>query len=400
MSMLDGLLPTALLDTVMAQDVYVAIRSDATGNNLVGSGTLGDPYGGLESGVGWFDTVMQSKVNPEQAVRLGPGIFKTRGYNHGANTGWRPLNGMRIVGAGMVETILELVEVADTPLTSAVGLNLYDSTHFLTDGFEIENLSIHCGGGSAPANSSTAGITVTGKNICIHDVAVRNFGAKGTGWWSHGISAATAYQSISPPGSPLLPENCVVERCVVESPAVNNSLVQGIKLVSDTNGIYHKFCVVRNCYVSLNTIGTHVGVSICGGLGTIVEHNRVRQANYAVALAPTKVGGTQEINSSRDMIVRHNYFYDTPGGMNFNVLNAGRDCERLIVLNNVMEWGTNWITCQGLWLLGSAKVNKFICRGNVFRREDGLSRETMRFEWIAKPKRPSKTTSSTWQRMH
>lgn len=37
-----------------------------------------------------------------------------------------------------------------------------------------------------------------------------------------------------------------------------------------------------------------------------------------------------------------------------------------------MEWAAGGIgSYKGFWLLGSGKINKFICRGNVFRREDG-----------------------------
>lgn len=73
MSLLDVfVVRDAVLETVMQQDVYVAIRNDASASATqpIGAGTWDDPWGGTEDNPAWFDYMMTNKVQPNQTVRL------------------------------------------------------------------------------------------------------------------------------------------------------------------------------------------------------------------------------------------------------------------------------------------------------------------------------------------
>jgi len=89
MSLLDGLLRDALLETVMKQNIHVAIRNDAAAGapQPIGRGTAEDPYGGRADEATWFDALMADpvRVPPNSTVLLGPGSFGTKGNNNIGN---------------------------------------------------------------------------------------------------------------------------------------------------------------------------------------------------------------------------------------------------------------------------------------------------------------------------
>src|SRR4051812_22393234 len=95
MSLLDGLLRDALLQTVMQQDVYLAIRTDAPASG--GAGTWDDPYYAGNpalsdsANAALFDGILSTKIQANQTVRLGPGTFQTKGSRE-----WEPVSGTRI----------------------------------------------------------------------------------------------------------------------------------------------------------------------------------------------------------------------------------------------------------------------------------------------------------------
>src|SRR5690349_6611526 len=117
MSLLDGFLRDALLQNVAMSDVYVAIRNDnpnSPGYAIpVGSGTASDPFGGPANSGDWFDYVMSHLPTGTPAgsipvtVRIGPGEFLTKGGSDTAQA-WAATSGMRILGAGIGETVLRL----------------------------------------------------------------------------------------------------------------------------------------------------------------------------------------------------------------------------------------------------------------------------------------------------
>ena len=86
----------------------------------VGTGTYSDPYDGSNSTN--FDANMRAIMNLGGAlagknltIHFFPGTYQTLGWSNSdtsASVGWRPLQGWRLVGAGIDNTIIQLVEAA------------------------------------------------------------------------------------------------------------------------------------------------------------------------------------------------------------------------------------------------------------------------------------------------
>src|SRR2546429_3572949 len=97
--------------TVAKREIWVCKRTDGGIQTIFGAGTQDDPYDG--STYSKFDAVMGNI--PEFAlIRLGPGDFETRGGSgtgHQA-AGYEAKTGWRIVGAGMFQTTLRLVNAS------------------------------------------------------------------------------------------------------------------------------------------------------------------------------------------------------------------------------------------------------------------------------------------------
>ncbi len=151
----------------------------------------------------------------------------------------------------------------------------------------------------------------------------------------------------------------------------------GIFLSSETEGTLHKFCVVRNCFVDFGDATSlssdYCAIAVGGGLGTIVEHNRFANAQFGLLL-PNKL-------TTSDLIVRHNYFLRIP--KTFEVDMTGTtglgSLNRLVVLNNVVEWPTKtFVSPVAIHTIGQTvgnppgtpTIKKLIIRDNVIRRVD------------------------------
>ena len=172
MSLLDPIaVCDAVLETVMQQDVHIAIRTDNPGNATpIGSGTVSNPYGGPENAGDWFDYTMTNKVGANRTVRIGPGTFRTKG-----SQAWSPQSGQRIVGSGMAETALKLANVGSvTGEVHAVGPDT-----IALEGFELTDLKIDANyAGQTGSAVGVGGVNVRGNSVFIDRVRVVNFGHK------------------------------------------------------------------------------------------------------------------------------------------------------------------------------------------------------------------------------
>jgi len=329
MSLLDGLLRDALLQTVMQQDVYVAIRTDASSSATqpIGSGTWDDPYGGTSDNAAWFDYMMSHNVQANQTVRLGPGTFPTTGNSaDGVYAGWAPVNGVRILGSGMGVTMLQLVDIPDNATRYAVGIN-FGATSL--SGFELSDLTIDCNLPSDAAYETTAGaIRVRGSNVYLRRIKVINYGTAGGG----PFSVITAAGESS--------ENCVIEECMADIPASahgDGGIATIFAFEGTSNG--HRFCSVRNCaargLTQIDPPPVVTAISVKGispgiGLGTVIEGNQI--ANCASGIESTAL--------AKDIVIWNNYLRNVSKGIYFQNNSSTTAVGRVIAIDNVIELAT------------------------------------------------------------
>jgi hypothetical protein len=176
------LLPPMLVGSEQRREVWITIRTDGA----TGDGSKETPYNG--SSVDRFDDLMRSiRITTNMTIRLGPGVFQTRGGDGGGFTGvWRPQSGQRIIGSGMHATTLQLIDAGTTPSSQGKGQTMVGS-NFPVNNFEISDLTLHCNFARqinpyhAPAdpepppynNVMLAGVGLVGRN---NRVRVINFG--------------------------------------------------------------------------------------------------------------------------------------------------------------------------------------------------------------------------------
>jgi len=232
----------SLLDSFLLEpdaiEVWVALRGDG----MSGSGTENDPYDA--STPGKFDYLLNS-FPPKTTVHIGAGTFQTQGYPGGIAGGWQPKSGQRIVGAGMEDTILQVVNAAADVLTCAIGAA---PANFL-NGFEVSDLAVDCNlAGQVNTSAACGAISISGAHIAIERVRAYNFGTQSTSVKGSVIAVGKA--------DPTTPQafDCTIEDCIIEQPSPNNvretsCLVIGAQ--EDANGVmaYHRGCVIRNCFI-------------------------------------------------------------------------------------------------------------------------------------------------------
>ncbi|HUP81850.1 MAG TPA: hypothetical protein VM260_25085 [Pirellula sp.] len=133
--------PLPLKNGEQRREIWICIRTDGA----IGEGSRVNPYNGATQPL--FDALMRfvnetSKVQANMTVRLGPGVFQTRGGDGGGFVGaWRPQSGQRIIGSGMHATILQLVDAG--AIFQDVGQNVIGSNSNVNN-FEISDLTLDC----------------------------------------------------------------------------------------------------------------------------------------------------------------------------------------------------------------------------------------------------------------
>src|ERR1051326_1871759 len=205
----------ALLDALFLDpapfETWVAVRS------AKGSGTLNDPYGVTTAAD--FDGLMNSL--PATLVHLGPGTFFTTGYSDEAGAGWQIQPGTRIVGAGMGETTLQLVNA------SVAQAQYYGIGHSLTkvsggqtvpnpvDFCEVSDLTLDANLGAMSALVACGGIRLMGNHVKVRSVRVINWGSKSSSKPGFVIALLTGDRSVSQ--AEMI--DVGMESCVADSPA-------------------------------------------------------------------------------------------------------------------------------------------------------------------------------------
>lgn len=292
---------------------------------------------------------MKNQVSEFQTVRLGPGVFPTTGDS--LATGWSLKNGMRILGSGVSTTSLKMT--VSSGVRSVLGYP-YSPIVPLSGGFEASDFTIDCNfiGGSLPANSARRAIFVYGTHILLRRLRVINFGAT-----ISGLNAAVTFAAVDS-------EDCVMEDCTVENPGVLSGTPQ-IALVQliGTSTQPHRFCVVRNCYLSGSptaaTPASIFGIVPGAGLGLIVEENQLKNLGAGI------YDGGDFSSGAPDLVIRNNYIRNVTNGVRF--FQSSSQIGRLILHDNTIEVAT--ANSAGISILGSGSIryNTLIIRKNIIR---------------------------------
>lgn len=356
MSLLNAFLRDGWQQPVVKSDVFFAYRTDTA----LGSGTRDDPYNGNDDKApGNFDSKLDA-VPANTTIRLGPGTFKTKG-----TAGWTPKSGQRIIGAGLAETILQ---VSGVPSGNAVAIGNVGNPPYL-DGFEASDLTIDCNlGGNANA-TGVGGIAVNGKHVYLCRLRVHNFGVKDSTNICRAISAALS-------GDGAEAEDCVIDACRVDSPASSSHSSGRVTCLhlgraAAAGAAFHQSCVIRNCFVDCgSTSKPFRGIEASGGSGTLVESNQILNCQYGGPYQDT----TSSI-STRDLVVRGNYYSNVRYGIYLSVPASITPIERVVLLENAIELETAG-TPEGIRIDGANTLGRFqvlVVRGNLIRHIDGAS---------------------------
>jgi len=384
-SLLDSLLRDDLLQGIANTEIYVAIRSDlASSTTRFGAGTAENPYDCSRVDLGGgsyyykFDKIMRDFVTANATVYLAPGVIRTEGYKSGSSSqGWTALTGVRIVGGGWAgdnsggtttgATVLRL-EGHTSGENFAIGMGGSD----ILNGFELAYLSIDC---NLPATASTAAgaIDVNGSHIRIHHVRCFNFGARDT-------TEGTVVVISRPETDDIF--DAVFSDCVIENPSSNcsDASVTCVKIRSQVGGSYfHRACNVRNCYINCSgsvTDTTFNGISATGGVGTIIEQNRIWNCDIGFFVFD---GAEDDLPITRDIIVRDNYLYNVTIGFYLNLIDEPADPSpigRIVFQTNLIEL-TTAVAATGFKISSDAGpstnpiVGQLVIRRNEIRHTQG-----------------------------
>jgi hypothetical protein len=305
-----SLLDAFLLDPYPFQ-IWVAVRSEK------GSGTLNDPYGADTAAK--FDAIMalfatQSNVT----IHLGPGTFYTQGYAVGTGVGWQARPGMKILGSGVDVTTLQLVNAGANQTYYAIGHALGSSTK--ADYFEVDNLTIDCGLPTGVPSVACGAVRILGDYVKIRRIRAKNWGTTSTARPCYVFALITAL----PDSGVAQTSGSGIEDCIVKDPsssASNTGPGTALHVGSDeeasiTNEGFAKGPYIRNCFVDCGVTtpsitGKYRALSMGWCQGGTVEGNQIFN---------TDIGGPyQDKRSTRDIIVRGNYFKNVARGPWWNL---------------------------------------------------------------------------------
>jgi hypothetical protein len=342
-------LSDALLLDPTPFDVWVAYRTDG----LRGSGTLNDPLDGSPR----LDT-SRSVTNLTNSGQEATATSSAHGYSNGdvvtiagvTGAGADRWNGT-FSGSGIDLTTLCLV---GAPTANA---HSYAIGHALTTGnpaqpnlmdfLEVSDLTIDCNAVIPTATAAACGaIRAFGNHMRIFRVRVVNWGTNATTVPCFALSVLTADRTAS------LAEvaDCGIESCVVERPATSPATapvtalhVGGKEAMSSNAEAFGKAPCIRNCFVDggwpASTMESR-GVSMSWCRGGVVEGNHVHNTKYG--------GPYSEKTSTRDLVVRNNFYKNVAKGPYWNLGQSGASSLGSGSLARSGTVGTVTITNHGL----------------------------------------------------
>lgn len=231
-----------------------------------------------------FDAVMRGLPDVAGAIRLGPGIFETKGFSALAPASWRPRAGWKISGLGMSGTTVKLVG-AQIPgaFYAAIGHSQYTSR---VNDAEVRDLTVDCNYDGQPVPTgweyppvTCAAVFLAGKHTRIRRVRAIHFGGPGPTPLGPQATINECFVTSSAWAVPwTLPVdervNCVIEDSVAEKPSINGTTqvtILNMGAAENPDGVmgYHRGCIIRTCLVDSDYQRNPVPVSGLTSSGTV-----------------------------------------------------------------------------------------------------------------------------------
>ncbi|HEY9171492.1 MAG TPA: hypothetical protein VI136_04325 [Verrucomicrobiae bacterium] len=242
-----------------------------------------------------FDEALRT-LPANTTVRVGPGLFETRG-----SAVWAPKSGQKILGSGIAVTTLKLVH-AFVPNQAYKAVS---SGSFLT-AFEASDFTVDCNLGGQPvpyghqfAPVYCGAVGAEGRHIRFRRIRAINFGTQASGKECFVIVSGGGYFASEP-------YDCVIEDCIVEQPALNNTNYNQevttcilMNAGEQSNGamVYARGCAIRRCVVDCEYRDRPVPVAQITYVGTTAEVTtrlpHGRSVNDWVRIAGAAVNGSQ-----------------------------------------------------------------------------------------------------------
>jgi hypothetical protein len=369
MSLLDPIaVCDAVLQTVMQQDIYLAVRTDAPLGG--GAGTWDDPFYAAQpnpgnspaidtSNAALFDAIMNDpgKVPAGSTVHLGPGTFCTKGNQKTGGGAWQPRVGCRLLGSGIGVTTLKLVNVPVNEVRYAIGMSLSSGA---LQGFEASDFTIIANlSGNTASGSGSSGIAVHGKDVYLQRITVTDFGVRNGAALSDGHGAIIAASDGS--------QNCIISECVAQSPGAANNGQIAFFLFGGTLASPHYFCAIRRCsgrgvdaFYPIPAISSYfAGIAPGVGVGTIVEGNQLANCH----------AGVRSASAAKDLVIWNNYFRNVSQGVELILLNPDL-LGRVIIEDNIIELTPqagvhNGVVCGGQ--VGLDHYTQIVVRRNLIQ---------------------------------
>jgi hypothetical protein len=328
---------TLLLPASTTPDVYIAFRTDG----ISGNGTINNPYDGSTQAK--FDACMGA-VGTNTVIHIGPGTFQTLGGDS-----YSVKAGQKIYGAGMGNTIVQLVQPATVWSSNK---HVHFTTYGSYDGIEIRDLTCDGNfagmtftGSFAPhAHDAFGGLYVAGNNTIIENIELINcYGDTTNGYEQFGFYIGGVNSS-----SPV--KNCKILNCISHQYAAGSNYTNGPGMAYGSVGL------ISGCYDD----GANHGFGFS-------DWSDGKLIGCTSALN-TSVAFYSDTGPLNDIQIFHNSLLASDAPIQFN---SSSTVTNIQIVDNYLNSSNNSATTNaGILLTGSGGVN-FIIDGNTYIWSDG-----------------------------
>jgi hypothetical protein len=297
------LILTASAETQFTNEFWIStvVQTNGGTNGVYGSGTLDCPYDGSTQdrfdhvmhklcGVNWYPPVQNTTIH------ILAGIYQTLGSytiadQYRDTIGWRLQNGQKLLGSGIDNTIIQLVNSAGS------GSHVIGSYPINCSNIVVADLMVDCNYNPALGAVSYGGIDLAGTGHTVRRVKVINVACADPDPRCGEVAA------IGINGNGMNSEGNIIEDC--ESYSAPGQCADGMGFVGSNDGSSWASGILRNNRMIFTPITNQVGgwtTIACGGAwmrNSLFEGNYIKGANR---------GFYGDTGGYTNIIVSHNVF--------------------------------------------------------------------------------------------
>jgi hypothetical protein len=297
-------------------NIYLAIRIDG----IAGTGTVADPF---DASTPQKYNALLATFSQNTVFHYAAGTYKTTGWRYAARQ--TAGTNCKHYGAGIDQTIIQLVGPSDTTYDGVIFGSDYDAT---ADGFEIQNATLDCNALGNPKFVNGLGaisaVNTQGSNILINNVKVINFGTSRQG--------CECFVVLIDP-NPILAwrsfDNIRVENCLFTSPArgnkdgltcvaiggatgvkiTNTAVVNSSFLNLESDFLYSHAFYAQQCTgntVQGCEVGTYVEPAEAIATPWLVQNNTFTDVSEGAAMWFHSNGRVQELRFLNNVVILRN----------------------------------------------------------------------------------------------